>query len=152
MPHHPFILFNLPSLPIILIYHIQIHLRLVTLLLLSCLFLRLGFLWICYSRVIMNKKQAIWREVRRLWCIITRIRRKNQGFVRETKTWATPISYNPIAYFYVILKKYINHYISYCQNIIIVLQCPHLNVEQKNMQLLQPFDFFFSTNVDILGR
>ena len=48
-----------------------------------------------------NKKHTICRGVQRIWCIMTRVRRKNQEFGLETKTRGTHIGYNPVAHFYI---------------------------------------------------
>ena len=41
----------------------------------------------------------------RLWCTMTGIGRKNQGFGRENKTRAIDIVYNPIESFYILDEK-----------------------------------------------
>ena len=54
------------------------------------------------KRGLRSKKPANWRGARRLRRIMTWIRRKKQGFGRETKTRETDISYNPVARFYIV--------------------------------------------------
>ena len=42
---------------------------------------------------------AIWRGLRRFWCVMTSIRRKNHVFGQETKIRKTHIYYDPVEFF-----------------------------------------------------